>query len=204
MWFVKTFPDVEFDYPRYSDGKVATMWNLIPKKKIPPTRVARYCCTTLKEQSGKGRFVVTGVRRAESIKRSKRTGLEIGKGKNTKQYDPDNPDQQMIHICQSKAQRVLNPIIDWDDGDVWEFIKTYNLRYCCLYDEGFKRLGCIGCPMAGKHRNEEFKRYPKIKSMYMKAIDKMLQNRKERSNDRDWKVESWKTAEEVFEWWMSK
>lgn len=32
-----------------------TMWQLIVKKKIPPTRLARYCCAELKEKGGKGR-----------------------------------------------------------------------------------------------------------------------------------------------------
>ena len=38
------YPDVAFDYPRDRDGKVITMWNLIPKKCMPPTRMVRYCC----------------------------------------------------------------------------------------------------------------------------------------------------------------
>ena len=42
-------PDVAFDIPRDKDGKRITMWSLIPQKKIPPTRIARYCCQFLKE-----------------------------------------------------------------------------------------------------------------------------------------------------------
>ena len=44
-------PDVIFDYPRDKDGKVVTMWNLIPRKTMPPTRIVRYCCAYLKEQN---------------------------------------------------------------------------------------------------------------------------------------------------------
>ena len=47
--FIKTrHPDVIRDIPRYSDGKVVTMWNLIVKKLYPPTRMARFCCQYLK------------------------------------------------------------------------------------------------------------------------------------------------------------
>lgn len=67
----KYYPDVSRDYPRDADGKVVTMWNLIPKHTIPPTRMARYCCAELKETSGKGRVTVTGVRWAESARRKK-------------------------------------------------------------------------------------------------------------------------------------
>jgi len=72
--FIKTFPDVVIEKPRYSDGTQITMWNLIPKKKMPPTRLVRYCCERLKEGGGEGRFKITGVRQAESTKRKNRGG----------------------------------------------------------------------------------------------------------------------------------
>lgn len=73
--FIKEqYPDVSMDYPRYSDGTVATMWNLIPKKRMPPTRLVRYCCDVLKESGGEGRMTVTGVRWAESNNRKNNQG----------------------------------------------------------------------------------------------------------------------------------
>lgn len=71
----KHYPDVQRDIPRDSDGNVLTMWNLIPRKLMPPTRMVRYCCADLKETGGYGRFVVTGVRWAESRNRSSNQGL---------------------------------------------------------------------------------------------------------------------------------
>lgn len=45
---------------------------------------------------------------------------------------------------------LLNPIVDWTDEDVWDFLDNIvKVPHCCLYDEGFKRIGCIGCPLAG-------------------------------------------------------
>lgn len=72
--FVKSFPDIQIDTPKYKDGTRCTMWNLIPKKKMPPTRMVRYCCEYLKEGGGEKRFKVTGVRQAESTKRRSRGG----------------------------------------------------------------------------------------------------------------------------------
>ena len=70
IYFIREhYPDVIFDYPRDKDGKRITMWNLIVKNKMPPTRLARYCCQALKESQGKGRITVTGVRWAESTRR---------------------------------------------------------------------------------------------------------------------------------------
>lgn len=197
--FIKEhYTDVEFKREHWEDGTPITMWNLIPRKTFPPTRQVRYCCDVLKEGGGEGRFVITGVRKAESNKRANRGGLEVSDTKTgyRDSIDPDNPDQEMIHICQMKAQRILNPIIDWSDEDVWEFIRRFNLPYCKLYDEGFKRLGCIGCPM-GSRQEEELERYPKFKQAYLRAFDKMLHNGKVDLS------KGWKTAEDVMEWWIN-
>ena len=68
--FIKdVHPDVIMEHARDKDGNIVTMWNLIPKKTMPPTRIVRYCCAYLKENGGKGRLKVTGVRWAESARR---------------------------------------------------------------------------------------------------------------------------------------
>lgn len=52
-----------------------SMWDLIVRKKYPPTRLARYCCAELKEKGGKGRRKITGVRWEESYNRKVNKGL---------------------------------------------------------------------------------------------------------------------------------
>ena len=92
--------------------------------------------------------------------------------------DSFDKNSQMVEMCYRTHTTTVNPIIDWDDAEVWEFIHEYNVPYCHLYDEGFKRLGCIGCPMGSKQqRQEEFERYPKYKALYLKAFEKMIDNR---------------------------
>ena len=187
-------PDVALDFARYPDGSPVTMWNLIPKKKMPPTRIARYCCEYLKEDGGEGRDKITGVRWDESNRRKKnRSGLEVSKTeKQTKserlRLDPDNMDEDMVRYCMQSKGFILNPIIDWTDEDVWEFIHRYKIPYCKLYDEGFKRLGCIGCPMATvKERLKEFERYPKYKQAYINAFKRMIALQIEGGNSRKWR-----------------
>lgn len=205
--FVKTFPDVirERQYWKkdglyHKAGDPITMWNLIPEKKIPPTRIARYCCAYLKESQGEDRFVITGVRKAESAKRAKtRGGLETAEKKSQwiDIYDPDNPTPEMFYHCKTHARRTLNPIYDWTTEEVWEFIKEYNVPYCELYDKGYTRLGCIGCPVS-THNAEELEQYPKFKQAYIRAFQRIVDNMDGIRN------ETWTDGEAVYKWWIQR
>lgn len=100
----------------------------------------------------KGETVMLGVRRAESAKRSKRDVYYEYRGV----YN-------------------FNPIVDWKDNDVWDFIHKYNLPYPSLYDEGRKRLGCIMCPLACRaSRIRDYNEYPERVRAIEKAVDKYI------------------------------
>ena len=167
------------------DGTRTTMWNLIPRKLIPPTRLMRYCCAELKEGGGKGRFIATGVRWAESVaRRNKRGSFEVltSSAKNKLILANDNDESRMLfENCQLKGKRVVNPMIDWQEQDVLDYCEAEKIPMNPLYACGWKRVGCIGCPMAGrKHRCAEFARYPKYQQAYTAAFDRMLAERRRR------------------------
>lgn len=107
--------------------------------------------------------------------------------------------REVIEACYRKRKTVLNPIINWTDDDVWEFIRENNLRYCELYDQGYKRLGCIGCPMNTKTADIDFNRYPKYRQNYIKAFDKLVQLR-----IADGLETRWKDGQDVMDWWLGK
>lgn len=192
------------NYPMYK-GKRTSMWSLIPQKLMPPTRLVRYCCAVLKEQGGKGRFITTGVRWAESAKRKNSRGIYEKLAKDPSDriiLNNDNDDRRrLFETCSLQAKRVCNPIIDWSDDDVWSYIDAHNIQCNPLYGCGFKRVGCIGCPMAGKSRYDEFLRYPKYRNSYIRAFDRMLEERKKRGKmGRAWSMGT--TGRDVFHWWM--
>ena len=168
-------------YPEAWDGRNSpekSMWQLIPEKHMPPTRKVRYCCEVLKERGGMGRFVVTGVRHAESAKRAKR---------------------KLVETCnRHKAKRYLHPIIDWSEAEVWEYIRTYDVPYCPLYDEGFKRLGCVLCPYQGtRGMMRDAKRWPIIAHDYELAFQRMIDKRRA-----DGMPTEWETGADVMRWWI--
>ena len=100
-------------------------------KLMPPTRVVRYCCSVLKEQGGKGRMITTGVRWAESAKRRKNRGIYEKQSADISRritISNDNDDtRRLFENCRLQAKRVCNPIVDWTDGDVWDYIRSEHI-----------------------------------------------------------------------------
>ena len=217
--------DVKREVPRDKYGKAITMWNLIPRKLMPPTRTMRYCCEHLKESGGDGRMTVTGVRWAESANRKANQGIVTIPDRNAYKnaifsqnsdftqtnsggvvLTNDNTEsRRVVEQCYKRHKTNVNPIIDWTDAEVWEFIKANEIPYCGLYNEGFHRLGCIGCPLARqKGREIELNRWPKYKNAYLLAFAAMLARRKEIG--RPFKIAGAEikdaTPEDVFNWWM--
>lgn len=207
-------PETKIEKPEY------TMQELIIKKQFPPLRTQRYCCAELKELHGSGRIVVTGVRWAESRKRRENRGLVTVKGKNihvagddidaeyTKNkfgiiLNADNDEsRRMVEMCYRTHETLVNPIIDWTDEDVWEFIMRYNVPYCELYDCGFKRLGCVACPLGGSaSMQRELEFFPQFKKFYIRTFDEMLDARRKAGKSIN---RHWTDGESVLRWWAGK
>lgn len=163
--YIKSIPDVRIDYPN------TTMWKLIEEKMLPPTRLMRYCCDVLKEHGGEGKVKITGVRWDESAKRAELNDVVkiVGKPKTTQKeadsigadyrvnrlggmlLSSDNDEsRRMVEMCYRTRSTTVNPIVDWSNSDVWNFLHHYGCYSNPLYACGFNRIGCIGCPMAEK------------------------------------------------------
>lgn len=193
----------DIQFPVYR-GKPVTMWSLISQKPLPPTRQVRYCCSVLKENCGSGRFISTGVRWSESQSRSSSRFVFEKQSRNPKNQvmlNSDNDDaRRLFESCSLKGKRVVNPIIDWTDSDVWDYLYDAHCSINPLYSEGFCRVGCVGCPLSHlSKRSEEFIRWPKYASAYVRAFDKVVELRKNRGL-----VCSWRNGRELFDWWMER
>lgn len=211
--YIRSIPNVQISYPK------ETMWQLIVRKLMPPTRLMRYCCAELKERGGKGRVKITGVRRAESASRAANSGVVkiIGKPVTTEKtaidmnvdyevnpkggivLNTDNDEsRRFVEHCYRTTSTMVNPIIDWEDNDVLEFLRHYGCQSNPLYQCGFTRIGCIGCPFGGyAAMKREFALYPKYQENYIRAFDRMLKRREELG-----KPTTWNSGEEVFAWWI--
>lgn len=209
------------EYPSYK-GKPVTLWSLIPLKLMPPTRRVRYCCAVLKEQGCAERVIATGVRWAESVQRSERKQFETitPKKKDKTGYNEKSGDYEQLSLfeetseimlqndndarrkviehCRLKNKVAINPIIQMTDRDVWDILHWQKVKYNVLYDMGYDRVGCIGCPMAGRcKREQEFRDFPAYKTAYIRAYDRMIEVRKQNGLETEWE-----SGQEVFEWSM--
>lgn len=166
-------PDVQIDKPR------ETMWQLIGRHLLPPTRTRRYCCEELKERGGEGRVVLTGIRAEESVQRKGR---------------------KMVEQCYKVQKSYVHVILDWSEQDVWQFIRENHIPYCSLYDEGFKRIGCIMCPFGSKkQRLQHAMRWPKYYQSYLRAFERLIVFRQARGDPL-----TWKTAQDMMDWWVNE
>lgn len=169
----------EVRMPRYK-GEPTSMWKLIEQKGVP-TRLVRYCCTILKETTTPNRMVAVGVREDESTGRHGRGSFAcLGKRKKDAEWrtlqhtyamfkldqsgKPDAYECQFIQSCKENKDTICNPIYAFTEADIWSYAKEFSIPMNPLYVKGYKRVGCVGCPMASNRmRYKEFADYPAYK-----------------------------------------
>lgn len=165
-------PETEWQRPKRS------MVEAIAKNGLP-TRWKRWCCSEFKHnRTDKGMMYVLGVRWAESARR--------------------RDSWRVVQACSVNATFSLCPIIEWSDEEVWEYIRTRNLPYCSLYDEGFKRLGCVGCPLVPEKMRSELERWPKVAAIWRKGAERRWRYITERGPHA-----RYDSVDALWDWWVS-
>lgn len=154
---------IEFpDSVRYIQ-ELTEQWNLNlhivkPKKPFFPvvkklgwaSHENRWCCRPFKEEPAfdfiserKIPAEITGTTRTESIYRRSLTPIKTPK-----------KEPFLIRV---------NPIYDWNEWEVWKYIRFNNLPYNPLYDKGYRRIGCWCCPLNGpSHYRRLNKTHPRL------------------------------------------
>jgi phosphoadenosine phosphosulfate reductase len=184
----KHHPDALWNKP-----KMNMMKRVAERAGTPPTRRGWGCCEEYKETvSTPGATIIVGVRAAESKARADRWGEHINITTGPKKFRHE-------YVC---------PIVHWSDDQLWKYIKDEAMEYCELYDQGFKRLGCVCCPLASKkNRIMEGERWPRFKANWKKAIIKSWENRKDGVNRYTGKPlyqAKFKTGEDFWLWWWEE
>lgn len=185
------YPDVEFSVPEKS------YFQLIAQNSVP-TMFNRWCCALFKETAGVGYVVLTGVRKEESRKRA--AYEEVCKWSSTKDkkesVDLDKMEAAEFRCVGGKDKFMVYPVLEWTEKDVWDFIALRGLPVNPCY-KTHKRVGCVFCPFA---RPKDVRAYcethPQLKKAFIHAIERYRESRTDR--------QMLPTAEDYYEWWLSK
>lgn len=179
--------DCRINVPRRS------LWKIMRETLVIPSRIMRVCCSELKERKmPDAPYIVTGVRWAESAGRRNKSGIAMVYTASDRSTlaaaaglltTDDASSRRLFEQCAMRGVRVLNPIIDWSDSDVWSYLRDRGIEGNPLYKEGWTRIGCVGCPLARKRARElAFARYPKLYKAWHDAIAYVIARRKEMGN----------------------
>jgi phosphoadenosine phosphosulfate reductase len=191
--FVKQhYPEVELIKPKMS------IYDMAKKKGCLPTRHVRWCCEEFKEKFGADKVTLIGIRREESSRRAKRSEVEMRSRKFSGSFDQWSEHHEKMVTCVGGKDKILvSPILHWTSRDVWEFLNSNGIPHCSLYDKGYKRIGCILCPMSGhKQKVREIRDFPYVKTNWIKAIEWLRENK--------WTDTSLsEDSEMAFNWWIS-
>jgi phosphoadenosine phosphosulfate reductase len=119
------------------------------------THENRWCCKPYKDEPASMFMIsrgfkaeITGTTRTESIYRRSLSPLKIPK-----------KEPYILRV---------NPIYDWNEWEVWRYIKENNLPYNTLYDMGYKRIGCWCCPING------WTHYRRLKKTHSRLYDFLI------------------------------
>lgn len=189
------FPSVILKKPEKSIFTAAV------ERKILPTRRVRWCCADFKESAGAGKVTLIGIRAAESPRRARRNEVEVRNKKfsgNLDEFEQWSKDEVQRKNSRKKSRKInedefsvksenevrcisgkdsilVSPIFEWTDRDVWYFLnEIIHAPHCSLYDEGYKRIGCILCPMGTANtKARDIKRFPHVKKKWIETIKKI-------------------------------
>ena len=70
---------------------------------------------------------ITGLRREQSVTRT---------------------DLKIVEWDAANGLIKINPLLEWSEGQVWDFIKQHDIPYNKLHDQGFPSIGCQPCTRA--------------------------------------------------------
>ena len=150
-----------------------------------PNRWFRWCCKAKHVKTPGFDITVVGVRAEESPRR-KANWRTFGRKHDGEWY-----------VC---------PIFDWTESDVWEYLNGKGLPHCSLYDEGFRRIGCVCCPLATQHMRSDAERWPKTAAIlyvgHLKNWQKAIINDGKTKTGRFYKMLEWGNPRAAFDNWL--
>ena len=87
------------------------------------------------------------VRKMEPLRRALST-LDVWITGLRRAQAPTRETMRLIEWDEANGLIKLNPLIEWDEKQVWDYIKTNKVPYNALHDSGYPSIGCAPCTRA--------------------------------------------------------
>ncbi|MBE0440368.1 MAG: phosphoadenylyl-sulfate reductase [Gammaproteobacteria bacterium] len=123
--------DVKVYFPEAADVEQYLTQNG-PNAFYDSVELRKQCCAMRKVKplkralAGKDAWL-TGMRRSQAVTRS---------------------DLPVSERDQDHGLQKFSPLTDWSNGDVWAYIRAFDVPYNTLHDQGFASIGCAPCTRA--------------------------------------------------------
>jgi phosphoadenosine phosphosulfate reductase len=129
------FPETLETWKRFEDRFGVKVEMLDARSPDQPWTVER-CCSVAKVDALERALSdvdawITGIRREQA---STRTGA------------------QKLERDEKRGIWKFNPLVDWSEKDVWNYIFKHDLPYHPLHDQGYASIGCAPCTLPGQGR----------------------------------------------------
>lgn len=87
------------------------------------------------------------VRKMEPLRRALE-GLDVWITGLRRAQSPTRETMQLIEWDESNKLIKINPLIEWNEDQVWDYIKSRNVPYNTLHTQGYPSIGCAPCTRA--------------------------------------------------------
>lgn len=98
-------------------------------------------------ESVENRKLCCHIRKIEPLKRALQ-GLEVWISGLRRSQSVTRSEAKMVEWDENNGLIKLNPLINWSEDEVWNYIREKNIPYNPLHDQGFPSIGCQPCTRA--------------------------------------------------------
>jgi phosphoadenosine phosphosulfate reductase len=100
-------------------------------------------------ESVENRKLCCNIRKIEPLKRAFK-GLDVWICGLRREQSVTRFSAKMVEWDENNGLIKLNPLINWSEKDVWDYINQHKIPYNELHDKGFPSIGCQPCTRAIK------------------------------------------------------
>lgn len=87
------------------------------------------------------------IRKVEPLKRALQ-GMDAWFSGLRKEQSVTRKDLQITELDEANQKLKINPLLNWTNTQVWEYIRKNKIPYNPLHDKGYPSIGCLPCTRA--------------------------------------------------------